>query len=522
MSPRWDAIVIGAGHNGLVAANYLARAGRKVLVLERRSIAGGQLVTETLRPGLSVDSVHASGWLRPDIVRDLGLPALPAVSRTPAYVALREDGPALELDSDARTPTHETLRRWSARDAARWPEFVAFLDSAANWLDAVYRTPLPRLPRVSFRSGLPLAALWWKLRRLGSRDQFRVLRALSMSAEELTGEWFETEAVRAAVAALAIHGVTLGPMSAGTGLTLIHNWLNRGGLAHRSLQGGVGVLSRTLVTALERYGGVLRTDAEVMRICIERQRVCGVMLHDGEEIRAPIVLSALDPRRTFLSLVGAAELPPEFVWQVQSIKLRGSVAKIHVATDGRHGLPAGTSVIAPSLCALERAYDAAKYGAISEQPYLEIHPTGSLVSIHFQFAPYAGCRLAASDSAALLERRAFDLIERHVPGFRASVRTVYTLTPQELESRYGVSEGDLNHGQLLLDQMFFLRPLPGWSDHCTPIDGLYLCGSGAHGGGGISGAAGRNAARAVLRFGSRAPGEIAARGGRRDAVEVKA
>jgi phytoene dehydrogenase-like protein len=236
----------------------------------------------------------------------------------------------------------------------------------------------------------------------------------------------------------------------------------------------------------------------VAQILVDRQQVRGVRLEGGEEILAPQVVSASDPRRTLLGLVGAPELPPDFFWQAQSIRLRGSVARVHLLTDGRHGLPAGTLVVAPSLRYLERAYDAAKYGEISQQPHLEVTTTGATVSIHFQFAPYA---LRAGDwqaARATLEQRAIDTLAARQPGLRDSIRAVHSITPRDLEVRWGLTEGDLNHGQLILDQALFMRPMPGWSDHRTPVDGLFLCGSGVHGGGGISGAAGRNAARVVL------------------------
>jgi phytoene dehydrogenase-like protein len=223
-----------------------------------------------------------------------------------------------------------------------------------------------------------------------------------------------------------------------------------------------------------------------------------VRLAGGEEISTNIVFSAADPRHTLLTLVGAAELPPEFAWAAQSIKLRGSVAKVHVETDGRHGLPAGTLVVAPAIRYLERAYDAAKYGEISTAPYLEVTSNGAIVSIHFQFAPYTLRHTSWNDSGATVQQRAIDTLEQRAPGFKSSIKDVRTITPRDLETRYGLSEGDLNHGQLILDQMFFMRPLPGWSNHLTPIDGLYLCGSGVHGGGGISGASGRNAAGVAL------------------------
>jgi len=243
----------------------------------------------------------------------------------------------------------------------------------------------------------------------------------------------------------------------------------------------------------------VRTRTPVERILVERQCALGVALAGGEEIRAGLVVSAADPRRTLLGLVGAPELPPEFAWHVRSIRMRGSVARVHVLTDGRHGLPEGTLVVAPTLEYLERAYDAAKYGQMSEAPYLEITTSGPVVSIHFQFAPHA---LRGSDWTSqreVLERRAIDTLAAHYPAFRESVRELRSITPVDLEQGWGLTEGDLNHGQLILDQALFMRPLPGWSDHRTPIDGLWLCGNGTHGGGGVSGTAGRNAARAILR-----------------------
>jgi phytoene dehydrogenase-like protein len=354
------------------------------------------------------------------------------------------------------------------------------------------------------REGLPLAGLLWKLRRLGGRDMFRVVRAMSMSAEEFTGDWFESDALRAAVSALAIHGMTLGPMSAGTGFTLMHNWLNRGGLAHQPVAGGVGSITAALVDALKARGGEVRTSAEVQSIIVDRERATGVRLASGEEIPAPLILSAADPRHTLLKLVGAAELPPEFVWQAQSIKLRGCVAKVHVQTNGQHGLPEGTFAVAPSIRYLERAYDVAKYGEISQEPYLEVTTSSSanernIVSIHFQFASYALRNSDWNAANGSVGQRAVDTLDAHCPGFKASVKRTQVLTPRDLESTYGLSEGDLNHGQLILDQIFFMRPLPGWSKHATPVDGLFLCGSGVHGGGGISGASGRNAAKTILK-----------------------
>ena len=501
MTNHYDIIVIGAGHNGLVAAAYLAKQGKNVLVLERRSSVGGSVVTESFGDGFTVDAVQTGGSLRPDIVNDLKL-SLPKMSERPAFISLMDRTATatsedhLVLDADP-VKAAEAIKRFSEKDAGRWPEFVRFMDKAAHILDVAYSTIMPRLPKhMSISEGYGLMELGLDLRLAGRKDMLNFIRALPMTAQELAEEYFESEAVKAAIASVAIHDSTLGPMSAGTGYTLIHNWLNRGGLAHVNV-GKAGEITQALANTVKGFGGEIRCGADVKRIQVDTYTCTGVVLANGEEISAEKVISAADPKHTFLSLVGPMNLPPEFVWKAQTIKMRGSVAKVHLLTDGTHEIPAGTVALSPSIKYLEKAYDAAKYGEISEKPYLEVTTSGKAVSIHFQFAPYTLKNGSWITENGRVEKIAIDTLAEYFPNLKSSIVNRKLITPLDLEQTYGLTEGDLNHGQLILDQFLFMRPIPGWSNHRTPIDNLYLCGSGVHGGGGVSGAAGRNVVKVL-------------------------
>jgi phytoene dehydrogenase-like protein len=270
-------------------------------------------------------------------------------------------------------------------------------------------------------------------------------------------------------------------------------------MSHVSVEGGVGKISEALANAVKSFGGEIQTNAEVKSIQVDTFTCKGVVLTNGEEISAKNIISAADPKHTFLDLVGAVNLPPEFVWNVQSIKMRGSMAKVHMLTDGNHGVPEGTLAFAPSIKYLEKAYDAAKYHGISEKPYLEVTTSGNVVSIHFQYAPYELSNSSWQVEGSKIEKLAIDTLAEYFPDLKSSIKNTKVITPLDMEQTYGLTEGDLNHGQLMLDQFMFMRPIPGWSNHKTPLDNLYLCGSGVHGGGGVSGAAGRNVARVIIR-----------------------
>jgi phytoene dehydrogenase-like protein len=496
---QYDYIIIGAGHNGLVAAAYLAKKGKKVIVLERRDIVGGQVVTESFGDGFTVDSLHAGGTLRPDIIKDLKL-SLPSVGERKAFISLQPDSNHLVLDADPAKAA-ESIKQYSERDAANWKPFLDFMDKASRFIHLANETIMPRLPKgFNFSEGMDLAKLGIDVRMMGGADMMKIIRGIPMTAEEFVDEWFESDVMKGAVASLGIHGFTLGPMGAGTGYTLMHNWANRGGMSHVSVEGGVGKITESLASAVKSFGGEIRTGAEVKSIAVDTFLCKGVVLANGEEISVKHIISAADPKHTFLKLVGAVNLPPEFVWNVQSIKMRGSVAKVHLLTDGKHGIPDGTLVLAPSIKYLEKAYDAAKYHGISEKPYLEVTTSENVVSIHFQYAPYS---LKTGDwgleSRKKVEELAINTLSEYFPNLKSSIVNRKSITPLDLEQTYGLTEGDLNHGQLMLDQFMFMRPMPGWSNHATPLNNLYLCGSGVHGGGGISGAAGRNVVKILKR-----------------------
>jgi len=489
---HYDYIIIGAGHNGLVAAAYLAKQGKKVLVLERRDIVGGQVVTESFGEGFIVDSLHAGGTLRPDIIKDLKLGLDTPTATRPAFISLQPDGNHLVFDPDPLKAA-ESIKRFSAKDADNWIPFLDFMKKVSRFIHSGNSKIMPRLPKnFNLSEGMDLAKLGIDLRMLGGKDMMRIIRGLPMTADEFVDEWFESDAVKAAVASLGIHGFTLGPMGAGTGYTLMHNWANRGGMSHVHVEGGVGKITEALANAVKEFGGEIRTNAQVKSIQVDTFTCKGVVLANGEEIAAKNIISAADPKHTFLTLVGAVNLPPEFVWNVQSIKMRGSVAKVHLLTDSKHGIPDATVALAPSIKYLEKAYDAAKYHSISEKPYLEVTTSGNVVSIHFQYAPYELKDSSWNVESSKVEKLAIDTLAEYFPNLKSSIKNTKTLTPQDIEQTYGLTEGDLNHGQIMLDQFMFMRPIPGWSNHKTPIDNLYLCGSGVHGGGGVSGAAGRN------------------------------
>jgi len=520
-----DTIVIGGGHNALVTAFYLAKAGRKPLVLERRTIVGGAATSEEFAPGYRCATLaHAMGPLRPRIVRDMQLErrGVRFVRPDPRLVALSPDGRALIFSTDAAR-TAEAIREFSGRDAERYPEFCATLGRLARFFDGLLEMTPPSIDAPSKAEVWELLKTGRQFRKLGKRDGFALLRWAPMAVADLVHEWFESELLQATIAARGIFGTFLGPWSAGTGtVLLLASAIDPApGGSSISAVGGPGAVTRAMAEAAREAGAEIRTGAEVAGIQVKDGGVAGVTLADGTELAARTVVSGADPRRTLLGLVDPLDLDPGFRTRIRNYRSHGTAAKLNFALRALpsfHGLTTDASPtlkgrvhVGPTIDYLERAFDASKYGGISEQPYLDIAfpslndpsmaPSGRhVMSVYMQYAPFA-----LKNNASWAERRddlsriVLRTLEEYAPGVSALVEHQQIITPADLEATYGLTGGHIFHGELALDQLFTMRPTLGWAQHRTPIAGLYLCGSGTHPGNGLTGGSGQNASREILR-----------------------
>lgn len=518
MPSGYDAIVLGAGHNGLVAAAVLARSGRRVLVLERRPIVGGAAVTEEFHPGFrGLPGASLCGLLRPEIVQELGLAqrGLQLLPLDPEVAALGEGGKVLRVWGDPARTARE-LSAVSPKDAAAYPAFRDFLVRIASVVEPLLLEPPPEVADWKWSDQLHHLGRAVQLRRMGKEAMYQSLRILPMSLRAVLSEWFESELLKASLAVDALQGTFRGPYSPETAFGLLHHFLpaaSGGGWA--LIRGGPGNLTRLMAAAAQGAGATIRTDADVRQILTKDGHATGVQLASGDIIPARVILSNADPKRTFLRLVDPADLPRDFVDQIRHYQTEGVVAKVNLALDGLPSLPGDGGApaahwrIAPSLEFLERAYDDAKYGAPSAEPFLDVvvptladpelaPPRKHVMSVLVQYAPY---HRKAGDWEADREGfgdRVVEQLDTWIPGLRRLVLGREILTPVDLERRFGLTDGHIYHGEMTMNQQATLRPVPGWSQYRTPITGLYLCGSGAHPGGGITGAPGHNAGRAVL------------------------
>jgi phytoene dehydrogenase-like protein len=521
MAETRDVVIVGGGHNGLVAAFYLAKAGFKPLVLERRPQAGGAAITDEIHSGFRCPTLsHSAGSIRPDVVSDMQLEkhGLKLISPDVAVTTLAPDGRALTLYKDTGRAAQE-IGKFSQKDAAKYREFSESLAKIGKVIGEALKLPPPNIDDPSKGDLWGMLQTGRALRKLGKKDMYSVLRWGPMAVADLVAEFFETELLRATVAARGIFGTFLGPWSAGSSMVLM---LRSAGDAHPAgsavfAAGGTGAITQAMAAAAKAAGAEIRTGVDVVEVRVKDGAATGVVLSNGEEVAAKAVVSNADPKRTLLNLVDPTHLTPDFVKKLQNYRMPGTVAKVNLALSG---LPKFTSLSTEAMSGriqvgheidyLERAFDASKYGDFSRQPYLEaaipsiadpsLAPPGQhVMSIYMQYAPF---KLKGTDwesQRTALGETVVKTLSQYAPNLPELIVKHQVITPQDLEDVYGLTGGHIFHGELALDQFFTMRPLLDWARYRTPIENLYLCGNGTHPGVGLTGGSGANAAREIAK-----------------------
>ncbi|MFN0104573.1 MAG: phytoene desaturase family protein [Bryobacteraceae bacterium] len=525
MAQSYDAIIVGGGHNGLVTAFYLARAGRKVLVLERREIVGGCAVTEGIWPGYKVSTAsYLVSLLQQKIVDDMRLSrhGYQVDPKDPAFFSPFPDGRYFFTWQDGGKTLAE-VAKFSKRDAARMPEFDEQLERLAKLVESLLLVCPPPFPPRGVGEIVEYLKLAGRLRGLSPRDMVALVKVFTMSAADYLDEWFESPEVKVTLATDGVIGANGGPRSPGTAYILLHHCM--GGVGGKRglwgfVRGGMGAVSEAMAGAAREAGAEIRCGAHVARLMVKENRAVGVTLKNGDEIEARQIASNLDPKRTFLKLLDPKALPPEFVETIRHYRCEGISAKINLgvrALPNFKALPGvsaphhkATMHICPSMDYVEKAWDDAKYGRPSERPMLEmtcptmydpsLAPDGRhIIGIFLQYAPYTLRNGSWDDLRDPFFKRVLKIVDEYAPGFSSAIEHAELLTPVDLEKRFSLTGGNIFHGEMALDQMFSLRPVARYANYKTPILNLFLCGSGTHPGGGVMGAPGHNAAIAMLK-----------------------
>jgi len=523
---HFDAIVIGAGHNGLTAAAYLGRAGLRTLVLERREIVGGCCVTEEIAPGCRASTTsYIASMLRPEVIRDLRLAehGLRMVPCDPAIQVAFPDGRVVPWWTERDRAVSE-FRKHSPRDAVTFVEIDDRLKKLARYLQPFFLEPPPEVDAKSVAGWSDLLRVGKRFRNISSAEISQLISFLTGSLGEFLDRNYESDVIKTLFLANNVYGKHGGPYQPGSAIGLLFHLLSGGEHElqgfYGHVMGGMGAITQAMASACRQFGIEIRTSSPVAQIDTRNGRARGVVLEDGTEIRARIMLSNADPKRTFLTMLAEKELPSEFLRAVRAIKMAGPCAKVNLALSEEPrftGTPAGHTplertfyTIVPSLELAERCYDIAKFGEIPDELWVDcviasnaddsLAPSGTHVMTCFvQYVPYKLRQGTWDEHRELLGDRVVRKISEHAPNVTNSIIARQVLTPLDMERTYGLTEGNIFHGDLNLEQLFFMRPVPGWSQYRTPIEGLYLCGAGAHPGGGVTGAPGHNAAHQVLR-----------------------
>jgi phytoene dehydrogenase-like protein len=521
---KYDVIVIGGGHNGLTNAAYLARAGKKVLVLERRHVLGGAAVTEEVFPGFkfSVCSYVVS-LLRPEIIRDLDLPrhGLEILPLDGTFTPMPSGDYLWRVNDHGKT--RREIARHSKLDAEAYEEFGKAMQAMCRFVKPILSMVPPDPSTLNPRELMKLLFLGKRFQGLASEDKYNQVQLMTMSAIDFLDQWFETDVLKATMSASGIIGTFLGVRSPGTAYVLLHHYMGEIDGAFRSWgfsRGGTGAISNAIADAAREAGAEIRTQAPIARIIVKNNRAQGVVLQNGDEIYGDVISSSVDPRLTFIHFIEENLLPGEFLEDVRRYKFRGSSGKVNIALDALPDfkcLPGpgahlrGAISISPSVEYMERAYDDAKYGNFSRRPYIDmvipsltdpsVAPPGKhVMSCFVQYAPYKlRPGLNWDEQREAFGNNVIDTISEYAPNLKSIIINKQVLTPLDLEREFGLSEGNIFQGELSLEQLFFLRPVPGYAQFRTPIKNLYMCGSATHPGGGIMGAPGRLAALEILK-----------------------
>jgi len=521
----YDAIIVGGGHNGLVTAFYLARTGRKVLVLERREMVGGCAVTEAIWPGYKVSTAsYLVSLLQQKIVDDMQLArhGYRVDAKDPAFFSPFPDGRYFFTWQD-EAKTLAEVAKFSKRDAARMPAFDEQLERLAKLVESLLLVCPPPFPPQGIGEIIEYLKLVGRLRGLSAKDMVALVKIFTMSAADYLDEWFESPEVKVTLATDGVIGANGGPRSPGTAYILLHHCM--GGVGGKRglwgfVRGGMGAVSEAMASAARAAGAEIRCGAQVARVTVKENRAVGVTLTNGDEMEAKQIASNLDPKRTFLRLLDPAVLPAEFTETIRNFRCEGISAKINLGVKALPnfkalpGAPAAhhkaTMHICPSMDYVEKAWDDAKYGRPSERPMLEmtcptlydptLAPEGRhIIGIFLQYAPYTLRNGSWDDLRDPFFKRVLKIIDEYAPGFSSTIEHAEMLTPVDLEKRYSITGGNIFHGEMAIDQMFSLRPAARYANYKTPVENLFLCGSGTHPGGGVMGAPGHNAAMAMLK-----------------------
>ncbi len=519
----YDAIIIGGGHNGLINAAYLARAGKKVIVLERRPIVGGAAVTEEIFPGFHfTEFSYVVSLLRPEIIRELELPRHGLkILPLPSTFTPMENGDYLAAWDD-HDLTRRELYRHSPKDAEAYDEYARVMVRMAMAVKPLISLVPPDPSSLSIRDLMGLLKVGEYAASLSQKDLYQLAKLVTQSSADLLDEWFETDALKGTKSASGIIGTFLGPRSPGTAYVLLHHYMGEIDGAFRAwgfAKNGSGGVTASIASAARALGVKIRTQSPVKQVTVKNGRAVGVALENGDEFHAKVVVSAADPKRTFLQFVEPKYFPDEFVTQIRNFRTRGSSGKLNIALSelpnftalpGDGPLHRGAISISPSIDYIERAYDDAKYGQVSRRPYIDMiipsmidpdmaPPGQHVMSCFVQYVPYDVEGGWTDEKKDQFAEHVIATIEQYAPNFRRAIIGKQVITPVDIERIAGITGGNIFHGELLLHQLFFLRPAPQWADFRTPLPGYYLAASGAHPGGGVMGAAGKLAAMEILK-----------------------